>query len=39
MLSTDPLEEVIEDFEPPEEVVSLLAQRKEEKNNSLLERT
>ena len=31
--------EVIEDFEPPEEVVSLLAQRKEEKNNSLLERT
>ena len=31
--------EVIEDFEPPAEVVSLLAQRKEEKNNSLLERT
>ena len=31
--------EVIENFEPPAEVVSLLAQRKEEKNNSLLERT
>jgi hypothetical protein len=31
--------EVIEDFEPPAEVVSLLAQRKEENNNSLLERT
>lgn len=31
--------EVIEDFEPPQEVVSLLARRKEESNNSLLERT
>jgi len=31
--------EVIENFEPPAEVVSLLAQRKEENNNSLLERT
>ena len=31
--------EVIENFEPPEEVVSLLAQRKEKNNNSLLERT
>jgi len=31
--------EIIEDFEPPEEVVSLLASRKEENNNSLLERT
>jgi hypothetical protein len=30
---------VIEDFEPPQEVVSLLARRKEESNNSLLERT
>ena len=31
--------EVIEDFEPPEEVISLLARKKEESNNSLLERT
>ena len=31
--------EVIEDFEPPQEVVSLLARKKEESNNSLLERT
>lgn len=31
--------EVIEEFEPPQEVVSLLARRKEESNNSLLERT
>tara|TARA_R100001460_G_scaffold25051_2_gene50369 strand:- start:5733 stop:6365 length:633 start_codon:yes stop_codon:yes gene_type:complete len=31
--------EVIEDFEPPQELVSLLERRKEEKNNSLLERT
>lgn len=31
--------EVIEDFEPPKEVVSLLERRKEERNNSLLERT
>jgi hypothetical protein len=31
--------EIIEDFEPPQEVVSLLARKKEESNNSLLERT
>jgi len=31
--------EVIEDFEPPKELVSLLARKKEESNNSLLERT
>jgi len=31
--------EIIEDFEPPEEIVSLLARKKEESNNSLLERT
>ena len=31
--------EVIEDFEPPKEVLSLLARKKEESNNSLLERT
>ena len=31
--------EVIEDFEPPKEVVSLLERRKKESNNSLLERT
>ena len=31
--------EVIEDFEPPKEVVSLLERRKEERSNSLLERT
>ena len=31
--------EVIEDFEPPQEVVSLLARKKEESKNSLLERT
>ena len=31
--------EIIEDFEPPKEVISLLARKKEESNNSLLERT
>ena len=31
--------EIIEDFEPPKEVVSLLERRKKESNNSLLERT
>ena len=31
--------EVVENFEPPQELVSLLERRKEEKNNSLLERT
>ena len=31
--------EMVENFEPPQELVSLLEKRKEEKNNSLLERT
>ena len=30
--------EMVENFEPPQELVSLLAKRKEENNNSLLER-
>ena len=31
--------EMVENFEPPQELVSLLEKRKEENNNSLLERT